>query len=464
MKPKLGETISLQVEDLSSKAQGMASYGGRSVLIKESLPGDQVLVQLTRLRPTHLEAKLLELQTGAPERVAARCPHFGPCGGCDLQHLAYPAQVAWKTKSLERIFRQEAGLESVPPIQVVPMDDPWAYRGKMEFSFGQEGDRITLGLHQRASFQRIVDIGTCHIAPPDVSRLLGAIKEVANQFSLRSYNPKVHEGFWRYAVIRTSLHSGSMMLLIVTNDGPSEPIEAMAKILPQRLPSLKSFYWGISTKVSDVASPERMTLMAGSEVLEDRVGEIRFQIQPTNFVQPNLLLASRIYEAIRQAASLSGREAVYDLYCGIGLIALTLAKEAQVVYGVESEPENIASAERNAALNQISNTLFVAGKVEDLLKGRTLFKAGPKPDVVVVDPPRAGLHKEVYGPLLDAKAPTILYLSCNPGSLARDLKILLQRDPRYQVDSVTLFDFFPHTAHVEVLVSLRRSPKMLYLK
>ena len=455
-KLKIGETLSLRVESLNSGGRGVAFLDEQPIFIKEGLPGDQVTVQLTRVRPDLIEAKLLQVEIPSPDRVAARCQHFGPCGGCDLQHFNYPAQVGWKAKALEKILRQEVAFKVLPPVEVVAMEDPWGYRSKMEFSFGQEGPRVTLGLHQRGSFQRIVDIARCHIAPAGVSELLCAIKEVANQFPSKAYNPKIHQGFWRYAVIRSSLIQGQMMLLVVTNEGPKEPIDALAAELPKRVPSLKSFYWGISTKVSDVSQPERMSCVAGCDFIEDRVGDLRFRIRPTNFVQPNLVLVSRIYESIKTAARLTGREAVYDLYCGIGLIALTLARQSQVVYAVESESENVSLAEQNAALNGISNTTFLCGKVEDLIKGRALFKAGPKPDCIVLDPPRAGLHKEVYAPLLEAKAPTVLYLSCNPVSLSRDLKVLLERDPRYQVESIQLFDFFPHTTHIETLVTLRR--------
>jgi 23S rRNA (uracil1939-C5)-methyltransferase len=336
------------------------------------------------------------------------------------------------------------------------MEDPWAYRSKIEFTFGQEGDRITLGFHERGSFQRIVDIVHCHIAPPPVSDLLQVIKESVNRFPQKAYNPKIHRGFWRYAVVRSSLHSGALMLLLVTNEGPREPIDALAASLPSVIPELKSFYWGVSTKVSDVAQPEHMTLIFGSPTLEDQIGGTLFQIQPMNFVQPNLILAAHIYEAIQDQAALTGQEAVYDLYCGIGLIALSLARRAKAVYGVESDPENVAFAERNARLNGINNAVFLCGRVEDLLKGRALFKVGPKPDLIIADPPRVGLHKEVYAPLLEAAVPTLMYLSCNPVSLAKDLKILLERDRRYQAASVQIFDFFPHTAHMEVLVILRR--------
>ncbi len=459
-KPRLkgGETLSLSIEELSPRGLGIGFVGNEPIHVREGLPGDRLKVRLTRIRPGRpIEAKRLEIENGSADRVVPPCSHFGPCGGCDLQHMAYRSQVDWKARTLARILREVGNLPGLPEIQVAAMEDPWSYRSKMEFSFGQEGDRVTLGFHERASFQRIVDVTFCHIASPVVSELLKGIKEVANRFPLRSYNPKIHQGFWRYAVVRSSLAMGELMLLLVTNEGPPEPIEALKEELPKKVPSLRSFSWGVSSKVSDVASPERIKFMYGSEVLEDWVDGVRFKIRPTNFVQPNLVLAGRIYEAIRQAAGLCGQEAVYDLYCGIGLIALSLAGKAKAVYGVESDPENVTSAQVNAELNGITHATFLEGKVEDLLKGRALFKAGLKPDVIVVDPPRAGLHWQVYAPLLEARAPKLLYLSCNAVSLANDLRVLLTRDPSYRVETIQLFDFFPHTTHLEVLVTLHRA-------
>jgi len=399
-----------------------------------------------------------QAEEAVPGRVAPRCRHFGPCGGCSLQHLDYPAQVEWRRAMVADVLKKETGGKDLPEIEVFSMEEPWGHRSKMEFTFGQEGGRITLGLHQRGSFQRIVDIEQCEIAHPEVSRLLQAIKEIAAGFEAKSYDPRRHEGFWRYAVVRSSRSTGQLMLVLVTYDGPRPPLEAMAARLPERVPALKSLYWGVSNKVSDVAQPDRLERLFGPELLEDSVGPLRYSFGPSNFIQPNQVLVGKVYETIRARAALTGGQAVYDLYCGIGLISLGLAGDSKVVYGVESEQENVSFAEKNAALNGISNVIFLCGRVEDLLKGRALFRAGPAPDVIVLDPPRVGLHKEVYGPLLEARAPRLLYLSCNPASLARDLKILLERDPAYRVESLQMFDFFPHTVHAEVLATLVRAP------
>jgi len=396
--------------------------------------------------------KMPDLPAG---ELSPRCRHFGPCGGCTLQHVAYEEQLRWKEAHLRKILEQEMDGRPLPPIEVIPTDDPWGYRSKMEFSFGEEKGRLTLGLHERGNFRKIVEVERCEIAPEPVSRLLVHVRRIAERFPLRSYHPSSNQGFWRHAVIRSTA-AGKLLFLLMTHEGPREPAETLARELPAQVPELQSFYWGISTRVSDVARPERLERMFGEERLEDEIAGIRYQVGPVQFLQPNLRLVPRVYQAIRDRAALTGQETVYDLYCGIGLIALLLAKQARAVVGVECEPDSIASAERNAELNGISNALFFCGKTEDLLKGGTLFKQGPRPDCIVLDPPRVGLHKEMIVPILQSGCPRLLYLSCNPASLARDLKLMLERVPAYRVDSLQLFDFFPHTTHLETLAVLRR--------
>lgn len=398
--------------------------------------------------------------------VLPRCRHFGSCGGCELQHLDYSRQIQEKRSLLEEILTRAVGAAVLPEILSTPMDDPWGFRTKMEFTFsatnrggpasGEGPSEITLGLHQRANFRRIVNVERCEIAADPVAPLLEELRRAAEASGLPPYDSIRHTGFWRYAVVRTGISSRRVLLLLITTEGEEGPVQRLAEILPGKIPELASFYWGVSNKVSDIARPDRLQLLWGEDFLEDQVGEIRFALGPTQFIQPNRKLVGRVYETIRRRAALTGREAVYDLYCGVGLISLFLARQASVVCGVESEPENIAQAERNAALNGISNVQFFCGRTEEILKRGTLFRMGPRPDRVVLDPPRVGLHQAIFTPLLEAGPERILYLSCNPASLARDLKILMERGPAYQVESLELFDFFPHTTHMEVLAVLRR--------
>lgn len=246
------------------------------------------------------------------------------------------------------------------------------------------------------------------------------------------------------------------MVMVVTHDGPREAVVQVAQAVTRAHPEVVSVLWGVSTRVSDVAQPERMERVIGQDVLEDRVGPLALQVRPMSFVQPNLLQAELLYEEMLAAAALRGREVVYDLYCGLGVIALLAARHAKTVYGIESEPDNVALAAANAQRNGLTNTTFLCGTVEDLVVRRGLFRMGPAPDLIIVDPPRVGLHQDVIGPLLHAQAPRLFYISCNPASLARDLKAILEREPRYRLTRITLYDFFPHTGHMEVLATLER--------
>ena len=384
-----------------------------------------------------------------------RCRHFGTCGGCTLQHLAYEEQLRLKAGGLKEILLTELDPRVLPEAKIVPTPDPWSYRSKMEFSFGEEKGRLTVGLHERNNFRKIVEIERCEIAPEPVSRLLVHLRRIAERFSLRSYHSRSHRGFWRHAVIRSSVTEGGLLLLLMTHEGPREPAQALAQELPALVPELKSFYWGISTQASDVVRPERLERLFGAEGLDDEVAGIRYRMGPMNFAQPNRLLFPKVYQTLQEQAGLAGRETVYDLYCGVGILTLLLAGGAGTACGVESEPENVESAERNAVLNSRTNATFLCGRTEDVVKRQALFRLNGPPDCVVLDPPRVGLHKEVLPPLLAARPRTLLYLSCNPASLARDLKVILEREPAYRVESLHLFDFFPHTPHMEVLATLR---------
>lgn len=433
----------------------MARWKGRTVSVEGALPAERVVVHLTRGRRGQLLAAGLEVQAASPFRVEPRCRHFGVCGGCRLQHLDYPQQLLWKRQLLEQFLAEPPDLRP-EEVRVIAMESPWAYRNKLEFTFAQAGPRILLGFHERGSFRRVVDIVHCAIAPAAVEGLLAAVREGVNRLSYPAYDPRRHQGFWRFALVRAT-GKGQLLLMLITNEGPSEPVETLAASLPEQVASLASIFWGISSKRSDVAIPDRTVHLFGADSLEDQVGPIRFQVGPRQFVQPNLTLAPQVYAAIREQAALTGRETVYDLYCGMGLLALSLACAAGAVVGVESDPDNVAAAQRNASANRIANAQFFCGKVEDLLRAGALFRALPPPDVIVLDPPRAGLHREVYAPLLASGAKRILYLSCNPASLTRDLQALAGGARPYRVAGVQMFDFFPHTLHQEVLVTLKRA-------
>lgn len=453
---RVGETLTVEIEKLALGGRGLARHEGMTLFVKDGLPGDRAEIRVTKRKPQYAEAALLRLERPSPHRVTAPCAHFGRCGGCDLQHLDYATQVSWKQTQLVETLQHLGGIRRLPPVTVAPMADPWHYRNKMELTFGESQGRIVIGLHERGSFQRIVKLEHCWIAPRLVSEVLPVVEHAVNASGLPAYHQRRHDGFWRYLVIRVARATGQAMVLLVTQDGPREPVAQVAQAVARAHPEVVSVLWGVSTRVSDVAHPERTERLIGQDVLEDRVGPLTLQVRPMNFLQPNLLQAERLYDDMLAAAALQGREVVYDLYCGLGVIALLAARHAKTVYGIESDPDNTALAAASAQRNGLTNATFLCGKVEDLVVRRGLFRIGPAPDLIIVDPPRVGLHQEVIGPLLHAQAPRLFYISCNPASLARDLKAILEREPRYAVTRVMLYDFFPHTAHMEVLVTLER--------
>lgn len=347
------------------------------------------------------------------------------------------------------------GLSATVPVEVMTAEPPWGYRSKLEFTFsggGAAGPPV-LGFHERGSYRRVVDVQECRIAPEPVNRLLAAVREEVGPNGPPAYDPKTRRGFWRHLRVRAN-RRGELLVLLVTAPGDRAPIEEVARAVRTRVPEARGVLWGVSGKVADVATPERTELLWGVDALEERTGRLRFRVKAGTFLQPHPELAWRVYEAVRAAVG-SGHEGIYDLYCGIGLMGLTLADRTGAVWGVESERESVDMAVANARLNGITNARFLCGRVEDLLQRQALFRAGPKPDVILLDPPRAGLHPKAVAPLAEVGAPRLLYLSCNPASLVRDLAALRALRPAYRLEKATLIDFFPQTARVEALAELR---------
>ncbi len=388
-------------------------------------------------------------------RVEARCQHFGACGGCSIQDIAYDAQLEWKRQRLMTLMERVPAFGQVP-VAIVGLTEPWRYRNKMEFTFGQEGDELHVGLHRRGSFWKIVDIQDCLLIHPAVSQVLQTVRAAATQSRLPAYNPKTHVGFWRYLVVRCSRATGQLMVFCITNRGERLPVDRLASAVTKAHPEVASFWWGVTSRVADVAVPESLTCLLGEETLEEQIGHVQIRIHPLNFIQPSVEQAERIYEGIAAAAGLSGWQMVYDLYCGVGAIGMYLARRAGRVIGIESEQNNVDLAMRNVQLNRLDNMIVVAGKVEVLLT-TPAFRDAPSPDLIVVDPPRAGVGKAVIGLLARLLPRRLIYVSCNPESLVQDLGALYIRTRAYRLTRVTAYDMFAHTQHMEAMVVLDRA-------
>ena len=398
-------------------------------------------------------AQELDREKSAYARIAAPCGYFGTCGGCALQDLAYPDQLAVKRQRLQRAF---AGLGGVPPIEVLGLDDPWRYRNKAEFTFGASDGRMTLGYHASRSFWHIVDLDDCLLLPEPAMRAVREVRALAEATGLPAYHPRTHQGFFRHLLVRHSRATGRILLCLMTASGSREAVEGVAKAVMARHPDVSSVYWGVTNRLADVAIPEELVRLRGDEHLDDRIGPFQIRLHPLSFLQPSSVQADRIYRLVAESLREIGAATAWDLYCGVGLVGFYLSRHVRRVYGIDSEPVHLECARENAARNGVGNVEFRTGRVEALLSDRRFWLQEAKPDAVVIDPPRAGLHPDARSSILAARPKRIAYLSCNVQSLIRDLQVFLASFPRYRIAQVAAFDMFPQTNHVETLVILDR--------
>jgi 23S rRNA (uracil1939-C5)-methyltransferase len=399
-----------------------------------------------------LRAELTHAKASYP-RVEPPCPYFGVCGGCSLQDLAYEDQLRLKRDRIERAF---AGWPDLPSLEIVGLDEPWRYRNKAEFTFGQAEGRLTLGYHAAGSFSRIVDLDDCLLMPAVTGRLLRDVCALAEATGFPAYQSRTHQGFFRYLLVRVSHATGAPLLCLITAPGPRDAVEGIVREMVVRHPELSGVYWGVTARRADVAIPEELTLLYGSAYLEERIGPFWLTVHPLSFLQPTSVQADRMYRRLAEALGASPVERAWDLYCGIGVVGFYLSRGARRVYGIDVVPQHLELARRNAERNGIGNIEFHAGRVEEVLGDRRFWLTEAKPDLVVVDPPRAGLHPRALSSVLAARPQRVAYLSCNVQSLRRDLQGLTASFPRYHLTGLAAFDLFPHTDHVEVLAWLQR--------
>ncbi|MBI3996277.1 MAG: 23S rRNA (uracil(1939)-C(5))-methyltransferase RlmD [Candidatus Omnitrophica bacterium] len=398
-------------------------------------------------------SRLLEQDKSSYPTLEAPCPYFGACGGCALQDLAYEHQLALKRT---RVARALATLPSMPSFELIGLEDPWRYRNKAELTFGESNGRLTLGFHAARSFWRVVDLPDCLLLPRLAVEIVNGVRELAQATGLPVYHTRTHQGFFRSLIIRSGSVTGQVMACLVTSPGSREVMSRLAQDLRARHPNLTSVYWGITTRLADVAVPEELVHLEGAAHLDDQLGPFRLRLHPLSFLQPNSRQADRMYTYLCDSIRELPRGIAWDLYCGVGVVGFYLAKHVGRVYGIDVEPHHVELAGANAALNGLGNMEFRVGRVETLLLDRRSWLAEAKPDLVVVDPPRAGLHPHALSALLAARPMTIAYIACNVQSLARDLRVLLASFPRYQVRALRAFDMFPHTNHAETVALLTR--------
>src|SRR5581483_1546359 len=445
------QELELTIDSLAYGGNGVARLDGFVVFVRRGLPGDTVRARVTKVQRRHAEALATEVVRPGPQRVDAPCAHYPACGGCRFQDLAYEAQVEAKHRWVEDSLQRLAGLDELPLEEIVPAESQFRYRNKMEYSFAELEDGPTLGLHKAGRWDEVLEVERCWLTTDLGNAIRNRIRAWAREEKLAAYDQGTQEGYLRHLVVREGRNTGQALVQLVTARGERFDRERLIEVLTE-FPEVRSIHWSVNRGVAEVTNLPT-ELLWGEDAIEEEIGGLRFRVRPNAFLQTNTAMAARLYELARAFAGLQGGETVYDLYCGIGTIGLSLAADALTVWGIEISEESVACAIENQELNGIGNAAFFAGNVGEVL--RDLRDRAGDPDVVVVDPPRAGLAGKALRRLGELAAPRVVYVSCNPTTLAGDLK-RLSDDYGYHLVRARPVDMFPHTPHVECVALLER--------
>ena len=444
------DELELRIESLAYGGNGVARLNGFVVFVRRGLPGDIVRARVTRVKRNHAEALALEVvEAGAP-RVEAPCEHYPACGGCRFQDLAYDSQLEAKAAQVEEALRRIGRVEDPPLEPIVPAESSFHYRNKMEYSFTATPDGPALGFHRAGRWDEVLDIRKCWLTTDLGNAIREAVRDWARAQRLEAYDQAEHTGFLRHLVVREGRNTGQTLVQLVTAPGMLDVDSFVASL--ERFPEVRSIHWSVNDRPAEVTNLPTQ-LLHGADAIEEELCGLRFRVRPNAFLQTNTAMAERLYELVREFAGLTGEESVYDLYCGIGTIGLTLARDALTVWGIEASEESVACALENAELNGIANAAFYAGEVGESIDD--LSERAGAPDVAVVDPPRAGLSGKALRRLARLEPKRIVYVSCNPTTLAGNVKEL-EAEWGYRLIRARPVDMFPHTPHIETVALLER--------
>ncbi|MBN1157743.1 MAG: 23S rRNA (uracil(1939)-C(5))-methyltransferase RlmD [Bacteroidales bacterium] len=453
----------LLVTDIAAEGKSVAFHNGIVVFVRQAVPGDLVDVQLLRKRKHFMEGCPVRFHAYSEKRTTPFCEHFGTCGGCTWQHLPYGEQLRYKQKQvIDQLTRiGKIGLSGMESIIASPCQT--YYRNKLEFTFSDDRwltpeeinsgvvveERRALGFHIPGKFDKVFDVKFCYLQPEPSNDIRKFVRSYALEHNLEFFNLRRQEGLLRNLIIRNTSGGEFMVIMSFFRNEP-EAIEGLLSAIALRFPAIASLYYVINSKANDTITDLKPVFFRGKRYLEEVMGDLRFRISPKSFFQTNTGQAYELYRVVREYAGLSGKETVYDLYTGTGTIALFLAKHCKKVVGIDYIEEAIADAERNAEVNLLRNTEFAAGDIKDLLNDAFIKDHGP-PDVIIADPPRTGMHKDVVSAIMKLAPQRIVYVSCNPATQARDIRML---SGMYHAVRSQPVDMFPHTAHVENVVLL----------
>ncbi len=456
-----GQLHEVDISGIAYGGKGIVHIEGFAVFVDQAVPGDRVRIAITRKKKNYAEARVVSLLKPSGDRVPAPCPHSGVCGGCKWQFLDYDRQLAYKRQHVAESLAHIGLIKEATVHPTLPSELRFGYRNKVEFTCSdspwllpdemENADAagcFALGFHVPGVFHKVLDIEACLLQPDMGNRILGDVRRYLQLSELPMYCPRTHNGFWRFVMLRHSVAHDHWMVNLITAAENHRAVEPLADLLKNKYPQIISVVNNITAKKAAISAGEYEILLSGSDHLTDRLCGFEFDISAGSFFQTNSRGAQTLYRTVMDYAGLTGSETVFDLYCGTGTIAICLSKAARKVIGFEIVDAAVSDAEKNCLKNGISNCTFYRGDIKDRLS-----EAQHEPDVMIIDPPRDGMHKSVVQQVLNMLPGRIVYVSCNPATLARDLGLMKDA---YQVVEVQPVDMFPHTFHIESVARLQK--------
>lgn len=450
----IGDRIIITIKRLGINGEGVGYYRRKAVFIDGALPNEVVKAQVTRVEHKFITAEMKQIEKKSPFRVDAPCPVFSICGGCQIQHMSYEGQLAAKEDILREAFTRYTGMGNVRMKPIHGMEHPWGYRNKAQLQVGMQQEGMIAGLYA-ADSHRLIDITGCPIQHPKINEAVDKTRNVLQRLQIPVYKDKSGQGLVRTIVARWGFQSGQLQITLITSTDKLPNNEELIQELRLALPELTSIAMNVNPKNTSLVFGNKTTILWGKDNIQESLGDLEFTLSPRAFFQLNPLQTVKLYESVRAAAGLTGQETVVDAYCGTGTIGLWLAPYAREVRGIESIPEAVEDARANAECNRRTNAVFYEGYAEELLP--RWVKSGFSPDVIIADPPRTGLDPRFIEAVLRTKPKRFVYVSCNPSTLAKDCKELL--DGGYSIEWVQPVDMFPQTSHVECVILMERKEK-----
>lgn len=447
---KKNDFIDVEFEDLTHDGAGVAKVDGYPIFVPGGLPGEKAKVKVTKANKGYGFGRLMEITEKSSFRVDCPAEDAHKYGGCQLQHISYEGQLKYKENQVKQVLARIGKLEDVVVHPILGMEQPWHYRNKAQVPVGEKDGRLIAGFFKQRSHE-IVDTDESLLHLPEINEAVKAVKEIASELGIQPYNEESHKGVLRHIMARYGRQTGELMVVVVTRTKDIPQRNKLVEEIIARLPKVKSILQNVNSQKTNVIMGDKTEVLWGSEVIYDYIGDVKFAISARSFYQVNPEQTKVLYDKALEYAELSGEESVIDAYCGIGTISLFLAQRAKKVFGVEIVPEAIEDAKRNAELNEITNAEFAVGEAEAVIPA--WYKEGNSADVLVVDPPRKGCDEALLQTIIEMKPKKVVYVSCNPATLARDLRIL--EDGGYKTVEVQPVDMFPQTTHVECVAKIK---------